>query len=519
MVYDIAWNSAGTTTLSPLRDMRAEHAFASAVSVSKAASVKEPDPGKPTKTLSQYADGVIDWWSGVLKGDFEENPTIGQTVTRSLLTMIPFVDQGGDIQDLTANLYKCYQKGRIEASDGLAIALTAVGAIPELGSALKGSFKIILQASKELAANKAGDAVALARKLFAMPMVRNSIDRFLANAQDLRKDMIAGINTALDQIAKLNPDLAGYVARKRASLVEAAAEGFDALRDTLADTKKRLMAPIRQTPAAPAGYHAPGPTPPGNLPSFTPQKYFTGAIKPAIRDYPWGKAVHIDAFPANLSIQDRALYIRDAMNVAGIDQVVLPKGGDKGQIMAALQLMEGREFLYARALDGAHSAERVIVRGNDYSVRLPSFDLVPIAHTHPPSSLEKWFGEFISVMPSDKDIEVLRESGGYVSSTIISTAGQARRHFDFRQILANPRMKASLAKLSMSGRQAMRQHIVEQKLAYEEMIFQFGRASDLVGPKHKRYSEFLTHMTSFNELIKDCNEMEKLINQLPRTVR
>lgn len=516
MVSGVSWNS-GVIAGPPLtRTVPFGGKPAIAKPTGGTAPTKATASENPLASLSRHAEEAIDWCSGVLKGDFEENPTIGQTVARSLLTMIPFVDQGGDIQDLTANLYKCYKKGKIESADGVAIALTAVGAIPELGSALKGSFKIMLQASKELASNKAGDAVALARKMFALPMVRKSIERFLAEAQALKKDMIAGINAALDQISRLNPDLAAYVAAKRTSLIKAASDGFDALRENLANTRNRLVAPPPRAVAAPTTPNAPKPIQPSKAPLAEPQKYFSKGNLPAVRQYSWGKAVSIDAFPAGMSIKDRALFIRDAMNAAGVEQVVLPKGGDKGQIMAVLQQMEDREFLYLRSVNGAQAGERVLVRGDAHSVAFPSLDMVPIAHTHPESSLEKFFGDFISVMPSEKDIEVLRETAGYSSSMIISVKGQARRHIDFRQVLDNPLMKKSLSKLSASGRESMYRHAVEQRLGYEEVIHQLGLATDRMGPRHKRYGEFLRAMTDYNRLAKDCAAMESLLHTLPK---
>jgi hypothetical protein len=48
----------------------------------------------------------LQWVWGVLQGDFNEDPSISQIVVRTLITLIPGVDQIADIQDLVAALYK-----------------------------------------------------------------------------------------------------------------------------------------------------------------------------------------------------------------------------------------------------------------------------------------------------------------------------------------------------------------------------------------------------------------------------
>ncbi|HYH14958.1 MAG TPA: hypothetical protein VD794_07055, partial [Flavisolibacter sp.] len=48
------------------------------------------------------AGGVWVW--GVAQGDFNEDQTVGQVVANMTITMVPFVDQVGDVRDITANL-------------------------------------------------------------------------------------------------------------------------------------------------------------------------------------------------------------------------------------------------------------------------------------------------------------------------------------------------------------------------------------------------------------------------------
>ncbi|BDU50706.1 hypothetical protein [Haliovirga abyssi] len=92
------------------------------------------------------------WSKGVLLGDFEENPTTGQIIARMLLTMIPVIDQIGDIEDIVANiLHLCDESEENDQQAWLGLILTTVGMIPVAGSALKGIFKIILKETGEAA--------------------------------------------------------------------------------------------------------------------------------------------------------------------------------------------------------------------------------------------------------------------------------------------------------------------------------------------------------------------------------
>ena len=55
--------------------------------------------------LDRMADNVADvgsWTWGMIQGDFNENPTMGQIATNAVITMIPVVDQVGDVRDIIA---------------------------------------------------------------------------------------------------------------------------------------------------------------------------------------------------------------------------------------------------------------------------------------------------------------------------------------------------------------------------------------------------------------------------------
>ena len=83
------------------------------------------------------------WLWEVLQGDFHENPSTAQSVTGTLLFMIPIVDQLGDVRDLVANCRKI-NKDSSDTWSWVALILTLIGLFPTLGSLLKGCLKVLV---------------------------------------------------------------------------------------------------------------------------------------------------------------------------------------------------------------------------------------------------------------------------------------------------------------------------------------------------------------------------------------
>lgn len=104
-------------------------------------------------TNHNMAVAVIDkssWIWGMLKGDFNKNPTMSQIIVSGLISMIPVVDQVCDVRDLIANLVDLSKENGKTSDNYKALALTAFGVIPEIGSAIK----TIVKAVKVKGANK-----------------------------------------------------------------------------------------------------------------------------------------------------------------------------------------------------------------------------------------------------------------------------------------------------------------------------------------------------------------------------
>jgi ElaB/YqjD/DUF883 family membrane-anchored ribosome-binding protein len=136
----------------------------------KPANFQPPSPTaeQPNKYLAAVADAAApvtklaaayfnlqvqmgEWTWGAIKGDWNEDQTIGQIVFDSAVTMIPVVDQVGDVRDLTANLYQLTVKGKYnEFGPWFGFAMTLIGLIPELGTAIKGAAKCVVKVGKEV---------------------------------------------------------------------------------------------------------------------------------------------------------------------------------------------------------------------------------------------------------------------------------------------------------------------------------------------------------------------------------
>lgn len=87
---------------------------------------------------------ALDWFWGVLQGDFNEDASLSQTVVGSIITAIPILDQLADIRDVIANLHQL-SKDSGDKWKWIALAITLIGLIPVLGSLLKGVFKTLVK--------------------------------------------------------------------------------------------------------------------------------------------------------------------------------------------------------------------------------------------------------------------------------------------------------------------------------------------------------------------------------------
>ena len=115
---------------------------------------------------SKEVGDALGWIWDLLKGDFNDNPTTGQTLLNAALGLIPGVDQAFDVRDLVANLLKLTWQGRYdEFEPWVGFALSAVGAIPELGSVIKGVGTLVKKGVSKVPFGSLLDALKMAGNL------------------------------------------------------------------------------------------------------------------------------------------------------------------------------------------------------------------------------------------------------------------------------------------------------------------------------------------------------------------
>lgn len=148
-------------------------------------------PAKPQREeLGAFAQGVVkaaelylayeemktkaaEWTWGAIKGDWNDDQTLGQIVFDSAVSMIPVVDQAADVRDISANLYKLtIEKKYDEFGPWFGFVMGIIGAIPEVGTAIKGAVKSVIKVGKEAA----GAVIKKGMKFGETLIVKSGID-------------------------------------------------------------------------------------------------------------------------------------------------------------------------------------------------------------------------------------------------------------------------------------------------------------------------------------------------------
>ena len=164
----------------------------------------------PVETEEQ---STLEWIWGVLEGDFNENPTVGQIITNAAITAIPLVDQVADARDLVANLKALiWDKRYNEIAVWLGLFFTLIGLIPSLGSLLKGVLKLIYRGAKLDEVFKVFNALAKGnawewlQKLRAGEL-RKHADEATRMLKQVIDNIIDTLNEALSYVPRWSDDL------------------------------------------------------------------------------------------------------------------------------------------------------------------------------------------------------------------------------------------------------------------------------------------------------------------------
>lgn len=161
-----------------------------------------------------------EWVWGMVQGDFNEDPSVSQIITNAVITMIPVVDQVGDVRDVLANLkLLVWDKKYDEFGPWLGLFFTLIGLIPTLGSALKAVLRIVWKGSK----------LADLLKVFNYFMKGNGV-KWLKELQGGKLDDYA------KQAAKIGEDVFDAVIKKLEELKTKLPKGLKELHQQIKET-------------------------------------------------------------------------------------------------------------------------------------------------------------------------------------------------------------------------------------------------------------------------------------------
>ncbi|MEZ8103237.1 PAAR-like domain-containing protein [Vibrio bivalvicida] len=144
---------------------------------------------------------VHGWIWGVIIGDFNENATSGQIFLNTVLGVIPGIDQVMDARDITANIFfLCDEEKRNTPDAWVDLVISAIGAIPMIGSVMKGVGKAIQH-------KKSRDELFSVFRGFG----KGDVDKFIKNIDwdsikyeilEIIFQSINSFNSVLDELAK-----------------------------------------------------------------------------------------------------------------------------------------------------------------------------------------------------------------------------------------------------------------------------------------------------------------------------
>jgi hypothetical protein len=106
------------------------------------------------------SEDALDWFWGLVQGDFKEDPSAAQIIIGTAIGCIPIVGQIMDVRDICANLQKI-KKDPQDVLLWVGLVVTLIGLVPGAGDLVKGVFRFILKFLR----NGGADAVIAVRSV------------------------------------------------------------------------------------------------------------------------------------------------------------------------------------------------------------------------------------------------------------------------------------------------------------------------------------------------------------------
>jgi hypothetical protein len=170
-------------------------------------------PSRWVGSAKQDLSAAAEWIWTVLQGDFAEEQSTAQTITGTVISMIPFVDQLCDVRDIVANCRKIDKDGSDKWA-WVALVLTLLGLFPTLGSLAKGCFKILLAYGRKGVVGAGAKALESGLWKATSPWVERGIQKlneFLARPEVRKTLATLKIDNPYKYLAAVARDLAGQM--------------------------------------------------------------------------------------------------------------------------------------------------------------------------------------------------------------------------------------------------------------------------------------------------------------------
>lgn len=170
-------------------------------------------PSRWVASARQDMSAAAEWIWVVIQGDFSDEQSTAQTITGTVVSMIPLVDQICDVRDVVANCRKINEDSANKWA-WVALVLTLIGLFPTLGSLAKGCFKILFAYGRKSALR--GTKAALDSDFWkaSTPFVEagiHKLNEFLARPEVCRALKALKWDNPYKELAKLARKLAGEV--------------------------------------------------------------------------------------------------------------------------------------------------------------------------------------------------------------------------------------------------------------------------------------------------------------------
>ena len=162
-------------------------------------------PSRWISSAKKDLEACAQWIWEVLQGDFNENATTAQTVTGTVISMIPFVDQICDVRDIIA----CSKKIKSEPNNvwqWAGLVITLIGLFPVLGSLFKGIGKVMFAYVRRAPPFK------FARQF---DLAIQALNKFLAHPKVVKALKGRKIDNLYKELAKKLRELSGQVNKSR----------------------------------------------------------------------------------------------------------------------------------------------------------------------------------------------------------------------------------------------------------------------------------------------------------------